>query len=361
MLKIKLLLQMMKLPTLLTRPFGRGVKEVNHNPVSDRLRWLLRLANLEPVEQSVHSKRKIYQYLSSSNASGPLHKVHIENYSVETPHSIPIRLYRPYAGASQVGASQVGSSQVGSSQVGSSDTSSNKTRPAFMWLHGGGWVIGDLETHDRFCRRLCVELNIIIVAIDYRLAPEYPFPAAIEDSITAWQWLMAQANHLQIDRTRMIMGGDSAGGNLTAVLCQQLPVSDRPAIQVLCYPATDCAHIHPSRKRLAEGYLLTEELIQWFLKRYCKTQARLDPRISPLLNPVMKDQPPALVITAGLDPLCDEGRLYAQRLIDSRTQVEQQHEANLIHGFITLTGLLPEADQAVQQMCQRIKRMLDQI
>jgi acetyl esterase len=166
--------------------------------------------------------------------------------------------------------------------------------------------------------------------------------------------MRAEAESEGFDPTHLGMGGDSAGGNLTAVLCQRLPVAERPVCQILCYPATDASKPTDSKKKWSTGYLLDQELIDFFLGWYCSGQALDDPRISPLLNPELSAQPRAMVITAGMDPLNDEGRAYADRLEDSGVAVDRYHIAPMIHGFINLYGALPEADHAVGEMIGRI-------
>ena len=323
-LRAHLLASLMKLPGRLTRPLGFGVVEVDGQPVSDTLRWLLRLLVLEPVDTPHQAKRAIYDYLGTTSVAGAVHDVDVVDHEVMGNNAIPIRIYRPKG--------------------------SRGVLPTIFWVHGGGFVVGSLTSHDVFCRRLCAEANVVVVAADYRLGPEHPFPAPQEDIITVWRWVREHAEAERFDPARLCLGGDSAGGNLTAMLCQQISVDERPAYQVLCYPSTDSSKNSPSRERWSKGYLLDLELIDWFNTRYCSGEDMADPRISPLLAPTLDDQPPAIMITAGMDPLVDEGLAYADRLEAAGVNVTRLHYAPLIHGFITLFGALPEADVAVAEM-----------
>ena len=327
-IRAQLFIHALKLPSAVTAPLGFGVRSVEGEDVSPRLRWMLRLLRLEPVETAHTAKRAIFDYMSSNRAVGEKHDVRIEDRTVPGTPDVAIRIYRPHDVADPL--------------------------PTLLWIHGGGWVIGSIASHDTFCRRLCVEAGIAVVAVDYRLAPEHPFPAPEEDVTLVWRWMRSAASAEGFDPERLGMGGDSAGGNLTAVLCQQLPVAERPVSQILCYPSTDSSRITNSKQTWSKGYLLDQALIHWFLERYCAGQALDEPRISPLLTPDLSDQPSAMVITAGMDPLLDEGRAYADRLESAGVAVERYHIAPMIHGFITLYGLLPEADQAVGEIITRI-------
>jgi acetyl esterase len=330
-LRILFLRLALGLPDVLAGPLGFGVKDVDGTPLSTRLRWFLRLLDLDTLDWKTAQpdvERDAFHRLSNGPIAGPIVDVHTEEHTVPGSPPVTIRLYRPH----------------------------NQTEPlpAIFWIHGGGFVVGGLSTHDRFCRRLAADTQTVVIAANYRLSPEHPFPAALEDVTAVWQWMRSQTQQLTLDPSKLALAGDSAGGNMTAVLCQQLPPNERPAYQILCYPGTDFTRRHPSRLRYADGYFLTDEAIEWFLNQYCTNEQRKDPRTSPLLAPSITDQPPAFVITMGLDPLCDEGLLYADRLEEANTPVERMHEPAMIHGFINLYGALPKADELMTQMCQRI-------
>jgi acetyl esterase len=221
--------------------------------------------------------------------------------------------------------------------------------PVLMFFHGGGWVIGDIDTHDVVCRRLANAAGCAVVSVDYRLAPEAKFPAAIEDCIAATNWVAAEAATLGLDGQRMAVGGDSAGGNLAAVVALHARDHGGPALrmQLLIYPATEFAMTHPSHERCGEGFLLTHPTMVWFRGAYLRSEADMaDPRASPLRTPDLSRLPPAYLITAGFDPLCDEGREYGERLTAAGVPVEHLFLSGQIHGFMTLGKLIPAAGEA---------------
>ena len=224
--------------------------------------------------------------------------------------------------------------------------------PCLVYFHGGGWVIGNLETHDVACRQLAQEGELIVISVDYRLAPEHKFPAAIDDAITATKWVAANAHELGIDAARLMVGGDSAGGNLAAVV--SLAARDGgPAIagQVLIYPATDFAMKHPSHSEPETSILLTHSVIRWFRDHYLNGAADIhDWRASPARAATLIGLPPAYVLTAGADPLRDEGDEYAIRLKDAGVSVTYKHFPGQFHGFFTMGKLLPQAIVAAKEI-----------
>ena len=210
--------------------------------------------------------------------------------------------------------------------------------PGLVFLHGGGWVIGNLDSHDRMCRQLANRARCCVVAVDYRLAPEHVFPAAVDDCAAAWQWVAEHSAELAIIPGRLAVGGDSAGGNLAAVLA--LMGRDGtllPAIfQLLMYPVVDLRAQSPSYQRVTAGVPLTAATMHYFIGHYVPEQAdRLDWRASPWLVSSLLNTPPALVLTVGNDPLCDEGRAYAQRLEDEGVRVTALHLNDQMHGVMT--------------------------
>ncbi len=222
--------------------------------------------------------------------------------------------------------------------------------PALIYFHGGGWVIGDLDTHDTLCRQLANEAQCAVIAVDYRLGPEYPFPAAVDDCIAASTWIHQQCAALGLDAARLAVGGDSAGGNLAAVVA--LHARDQgnlPLVfQLLIYPATDMRRVHASHVTNGQGYLLTADTMRYFHDHYVQDSGQdMDWRASPLLHGNFKNLPPALVLTAGYDPLRDEGLDYAQQLTLAGNRCTQLCFERQIHGFITMGGVLDEADTAV--------------
>jgi acetyl esterase len=226
-------------------------------------------------------------------------------------------------------------------------------QPALVYFHGGGWTIGDLDTHDVLCRQLCLLAGITVVAVDYRMGPEHRFPAAVDDCVAATRWVQQQAGALGIDPARLAVGGDSAGGNLAAVVC--LVMRDEPADlpplrhQMLIYPATDMRAVAPSHTHNGSGYLLTKESIAYYRGHYIADAAQwADWRASPLLASSLQALPPALVLTAGYDPLRDEGRQYADALSAAGTATQYVCFERQVHGFITMGRLIDEANTAVQ-------------
>lgn len=221
--------------------------------------------------------------------------------------------------------------------------------PALVYLHGGGWTIGDLDTHDVLCRSLCQQAGGVVVSVDYRLGPEHKFPAAYDDAVAAWQWVAAQAADLGIDPARIAIGGDSAGGNLAAAACLGLrDLGCQPVMQLLIYPSTLMAPDTDSYRTNGQGYMLTRESMAWYSGNYLRSpQDALDWRASPQLASSHAHLPPAWVLTAGFDPLRDEGLMYADAL--SRAGVSSQYVCfeRQIHGFITMGRVLHEADSAV--------------
>jgi acetyl esterase len=214
--------------------------------------------------------------------------------------------------------------------------------PMLMYLHGGGWVRGDLETHDNTCRFLAREAGVLVLSVDYRLAPEHKFPAAVEDSLAAFRWAYENAADLEADPEAIAVGGDSAGGNLTAAVSQVAKADGgpQPAFLLMIYPATDLSEKWPSVHLFREGFLLTESDIDWYKAHYLPDrQASLDPRASPLLADDLSGLPPAYVVTAGFDPIRDEGEAYAARLREAGVPIALRRHRGLIHGFANMTGL----------------------
>ena len=251
----------------------------------------------------------------------------VRDLAADGPHgTIPLRLYRPLGPAAEAAL------------------------PVLVYYHGGGFVIGDLDTHDVLCRELANGAGCAVVAVDYRMAPEFPFPHAVEDCLAATYWVQRNAQALGLDAARLAVGGDSAGGNLAAVVshlardADDLPI----AFQLLIYPATDQRLGALSHQTNGEGYLLTRDTIAWFLDHYIPDKScKLDPRTSPLLNPDLSHLPPTFVLTAGYDPLRDEGLHYAQALSEAGNRATHVCFERQIHGFITMGKVLDEANAAV--------------
>jgi acetyl esterase len=233
--------------------------------------------------------------------------------------------------------------------------------PALVYLHGGGWTIGDLDTHDVLCRQLANGSGCAVVSVDYRLGPEHRFPAAVDDCVAAMRWVRDRAAGLGVDGGRLAVGGDSAGGNLAAVVCLALrDAGERgPAFQLLIYPATDMRAGAPSHTSNGQGYLLTSDSVAYYRGHYVADEAAWgDWRASPLLAASLAGLPPALVLTAGFDPLRDEGREYADALSAAGVPAQYVCFERQIHGFITMGRVIDEAQTAVDLCAVALRRAL---
>ncbi len=255
----------------------------------------------------------------------------VEDIAIPAPHGkIPVRVYKPKSG----------------------------TAPAFIFYHGGGWVIGELDGYDVVCRQIANETGFVVFSVDYRLAPEHKFPAAAIDAIAATQWIVDQATKFGIDPDKVFVGGDSAGGNLTAVVTINARDNGGPkfAGQVLIYPATDMAMTHPSHSDPETDVLLTNSLMRWFIDHYLSGQADVDDwRASPSRVKDLKGLPRALLVTAAADPLHDEGVAYKDRLQAAGVDVTYSEYAGQFHGFWTMGKLIPEANKLTREIAAWLK------
>lgn len=320
------------LPPALFRPLLRVPARIDGQALDDHTRWFLTLLKLDRTDRTRSSPASQRAEIDAAERtwSRPPTGVDIRDTELDLPgRRLRLRWYRP-PGAGP--------------------------GPGLLYLHGGGWVTGTLEGYDGLCARLAVEGGGVVASLDYRLAPEHPFPAALDDVRAAWAWFRAHAAENGLDPSRLAVGGDSAGGNLGAVLCNLLPAEAAPALQLLLYPATDLAAEAPSRARYAEGYYLSNPHVRWFADRYLDGTGvgREDPRVSPLRAPTL-GRVPALVVVAGLDPLADEGRAYAARLLGEGVPVEVLEVPGMVHGFVGLDRVLPAADAAVGELCRRLR------
>lgn len=230
--------------------------------------------------------------------------------------------------------------------------------PVFIYFHGGGWVIGDLDTADVPCRSIANQARSVVVSVDYRLAPEYKFPAAINDAYAAVKWVSEQATTLGIDADRIAVGGDSAGGNLAAVVALMGRDKGGPALrkQLLIYPVTHYDFNTKSYQENGEGYFLTKQSMVWFWNHYLRSEKDgKHPYASPLLAQELSGLPPALIITAEYDPLRDEGEAYAKRLEEAGIPVKLSRYNGMIHGFFWMAGVLEQGNKAIEEVAQELK------
>jgi acetyl esterase len=283
--------------------------------------------------------RTFYRERRAATQPLPAEVAEVRDLAADSPNgTIPVRLYRPLGS----GAGPL---------------------PVLVYYHGGGWVIGDLDTHDVLCRELANGAGCAVVAVDYRMGPEHRFPAAVDDVLAATRWVRREAATLGLDAGRMAVGGDSAGGNLAAVVAiAARDAGDLPiAFQLLIYPATDMRRGHPSHQANGQGYLLTRDTMTYFHDHYI-TDAKhdLDWRASPLLHNDLSKLPPALVITAGYDPLRDEGLAYAEALTAAGNRANYVCFERQIHGFVTMGKVLDEANTAVALCATELHRAFAQ-
>ncbi|OGA04398.1 MAG: hypothetical protein A3I00_09785, partial [Betaproteobacteria bacterium RIFCSPLOWO2_02_FULL_64_12] len=228
-------------------------------------------------------------------------------------------------------------------------THADEVLPVLVYFHGGGWTFGDLDSHDIVCRSIANQVRGALVSVAYRLAPEHKFPAALEDCIAATRWVGAEAKHLRVDASRIAVGGDSAGGNLAAVVALALRGEEpKLALQLLIYPAVDQRCDQPSHHRCAKGFLLDRDGIFWCRGNYLRDDSDIgDWRASPLLAPDHRGLAPAYIITAGFDPLLDEGAAYADKLTAAGVPVTYECFEGMVHGFITMSGALAAGNHAL--------------
>ncbi len=284
------------------------------------------------LEQTPEMARQGYLALAQALGDGPEVDSIVERTIRGPGGEVPVRIYRPAAPGG-----------------------------VLVYYHGGGWVIGDLDTHDHLCRELCVGSSCTVVSVGYRLAPEHPFPAAVEDAMAALDWAVIHAEHLARPGAKVGVGGDSAGGNLAAAVC--LRARDRGgspiAFQLLIYPAVDMRMGHPSIDENAEGYVLTRDHMHWFRGHYLPSETdHAHPEASPLLAASHRNLPPALVITAEFDPLRDEGEDYAATLNRAGVPVTLRRYDGQIHVFLQLSPLLEGARTALGDVSAALRAAL---
>lgn len=240
------------------------------------------------------------------------------------------------------------------------DSVDGQNRPCLVYFHGGGFVIGDLDSHDTLCRQLALDGGFRVIAVDYRLAPEHKFPAAPDDCIAATNYIVTNAAKFGIDPTRIATGGDSAGGNLATVVARHMAKTNGPkiALQLLIYPVTEMVRDSGSRTEFADGYFLTKARMDWFDAHYTGGQKIVDERLNPLNHDVPKGLAPAYVITAGFDPLRDEGREYAEKLKAAGVPTTYIDYADQIHGFFNMPAVSGAARKAITDAANAVAKAL---
>ena len=315
----------------LTQPtFSYEKRELDPN--TKRFLEVAALAGVPPVyELPPDQARSTYKAARAGSAGEPCAIAEIKDQKVPGPHGeVPIRIYR------QKGVSGIA--------------------PTLIYFHGGGWTIGDLDTHDVLCRDFADKGRFVVIAVDYRLSPEHKFPVAVEESFAVTNWIVQHAAELGVNQEQIALGGDSAGANLAAVLCLMARDAGSPKIayQLLIYPATDQRATTPSHRKYANGYLLTEKHFNYFRSNYVDPWQYEDWRASPLLARDVQSLPPALIITAGFDPLHDEGLAYAERLRTAGVNVKYHCFEDQVHGFLTLGGVIPAARSAASYIAREV-------
>ncbi len=298
---------------------------------------MIRMAGRPPFEQlTPNEAREAYMKSRAVLQPDPEPVAEVRALSAPGPlGDIPLRLYRP-AGAGE-------------------------RAPGLVYYHGGGWLLGSLDSHDVVCRRFANAAGCVVVSVDYRMAPEHPFPAAVDDCAEATRFVIARAASLGIDPARIAVGGDSAGGNLAAVMALMARDGSLPplAFQLLIYPATDMTMTTVSSQTIGPGVPLTSATMKWFIDYYMPPATdRADWRASPARAASVAGTAPALVLTAAADPLRDEGIDYARRLEREGVRVTAVHLSDQIHGFMSMGKVIRAADTAIDMMSAVLKRAL---
>lgn len=342
LLKRTLVTHTLKLPRRLLQAVSGGQTTIDGNELDAQVQLMLALASRIAAPRAYQVPIEVAR--KNFEAEVPIVDVPIrsnvatEDRSITGPLGpIPIRIYRP-RGLMQ-------------------------PAPTIVYYHGGGWVVGSIKSHDPMCRLLAEEAGAVVVSVEYRLAPEHKFPAAYDDGYAALRWAQENPALLGGDPQKIAVAGDSAGGNLSAVLCQRARDEGAalPSMQLLIYPSTDTTGAMPSRKTFAAGYLLEKTSLDWFKAQYLPQGFdERDPRVSPLFAKAHDHLPKALILTAGYDPLRDEGKAYADALKAAGIEVQYRCHTSQIHGFWNMGGVITEAHRAVLEACRDLRQMLRQ-
>lgn len=359
-------------PAAATRLFGEPPRNDRGAPLDAQLHVMLEMiattGSPRLEELGAAEARAIYRRASQSFDLDPRPMRLVEERRCPGPAGeIPIRIYRPDLSGHH--AARLGGP-------------AGDLPPACVFFHGGGFVVGCPDTYDGFCRALARLAGCVVLSVDYRLAPEHPFPGPVDDCVAAFRWIHANATRLGIDPERIVVAGDSAGANLATVVCQQQIVDgDRlPVHQLLIYPSTDFHTVYASRELFCDGFYLTRSLMEWFASCYTGSVSAeapvvestvvespvaespaadpLDPRLSPLHFDALHAMPAATVITAGFDPLRDEGEAYVRRLDEAGVSVAARSFDQLTHGFVSMGGIVDAAAHAVVDTAVELGHLL---
>ncbi|HTO00951.1 MAG TPA: alpha/beta hydrolase [Microthrixaceae bacterium] len=317
---------------MINRLIGSKPVELDGRTLNRRLQFMLEMSAKAGMDrasrpQSIEERRN--DLLRASALAMPSRQgLHVTNRHVPGPAgNIPVRLYRRYGLTDEC--------------------------PAIVYLHGGGWATGNLDSHDGSCRLLASESDCLVISVDYRLAPEHPFPAAIDDAVAAYRWSHQNSAELSIEPGRIGVMGDSAGGNIAAVIAQVTRDTDvpPPTAQCLIYPGTDMLMREPSHRLFADGFFLTNDAMKWYRDQYLPDTSDWT---SPLASPIEQDDlsgiAPAFIVTAGFDPLRDEGRRYGERLAEAGVPVRYRCYDDMVHGFFGM-GILPGGMEICSEIC----------
>ncbi len=324
-----------KAPTAIQRLVGGRAPTSDGIPIEPEVGAALRLLALVPgssfEDLPLDQARAQIDGEAAVFGGAPIPMFEVRDLQIPTPDGqIPARLYRADA---------------------------RDTDRLLIYFHGGGWVVGSLTSADTACRFLARHAGVSVLSVDYRLAPEHRFPAAPDDALAAFRFARAQAEAWGHDPHQIAVGGDSAGGNLAAVLCQDLRTSEeiQPAFQLLFFPVTDLSTKHRSYREFSDGFFLTEKQMDWYRDHYLGEHPATDPRVSPLLAEDLAGLPPAYVAVSGFDVLRDEGEAYARRMAAAGVRTALRRHDRLIHAFVNSTGVGHSSREAFLEACGALR------
>lgn len=328
----KIMRRMLDLPKPLARKvFGKPPRNDRGEELELQTHIFMKLIEISGQSDltalGVDGARKLYATTHKATDVKPAKLPSVVDLEIPGPvGDLPVRVYRPGTG----------------------------TRAAIIFFHGGGFVLGDIASYEGLCSNMAKWSDCVVISVEYRLAPEHPFPAGVEDSISAVRWILGHADVFDIDPERVAVSGDSAGANLATVTCHATAQDElRPALQVLFYPTTDYQPGYPSIELFSDGFFLTAKNMVWFSQMYVDGQEAADARIAPILQDDLSNQPPCILVTTGFDPLRDEGEAYGRKLEEAGVDVEHINAAGLVHGFANTGGIIEEAARVTEEVCRK--------